>query len=145
LRAKFAAYCRYSTSTRAARDYNGFPTILVVTAGPGAEERLAGAIVAVKSGQDEMLPVLLTTAGLMETVGSGVFGPIWRSPECRRRQRWPQPGGVRRIASVTRPQRSPRVLVFHHHQGRQDGSGYDVAGGVHGAPDLSGLLDVMEN
>jgi Replication-relaxation len=44
LRAKFTAYHRYRASGRAVRDYDGFPTILVTTQGPGAEERVADAV-----------------------------------------------------------------------------------------------------
>src|SRR5216683_5051954 len=44
LRAKFLAYHRYLASARAARDFDGPPSILVVTTGPGAEDRVADAV-----------------------------------------------------------------------------------------------------
>jgi hypothetical protein len=42
-RAKFAAYAAYRASGRFERDYDGFPTILVVTTDNAAEERIAHA------------------------------------------------------------------------------------------------------
>jgi len=73
LRAKFAAYHRYRVSARASRDYDGFPTILVVTHGPGAENRLANAVLATDNGQATPLGVLLTTAELLARVDGGLF------------------------------------------------------------------------
>jgi hypothetical protein len=91
LRAKFASYHRYRVSSRAARHYDGFPTILVVTTGPGAEDRIIRALQAADVGQVARLPVLLTTTGLIETHAQGTFGSIWRSAECDRRLPWPAP------------------------------------------------------
>jgi hypothetical protein len=93
LRAKFAAYHRYRVSARAARDYDGFPTILVVTHGPGAENRVADAVLATDGGQAAPLGVLLTTADLLAHVDGGPFGPIWRTPGYAARAcRWPPSG-----------------------------------------------------
>jgi Replication-relaxation len=39
LRAKFAAYNRYLSSDRASREFDSAPSVLVVTVGPGAEDR----------------------------------------------------------------------------------------------------------
>jgi len=89
LRAKFAAYDRYRVSARAARDYNGFPTILVVTTGQGAEARLAEAICAASLGQSGPLLLLLTTIGHIGTNALGALGPIWRAGESCRRRNWP--------------------------------------------------------
>jgi hypothetical protein len=95
LRAKFAAYQRYRSSTRAARGYEGFPTILVVTTGPGAEERLTHAVRAAEAGQTSPLPLLLTTVRWIEAHPQGVLGSIWRTPESRSRHAWPTPNGGR--------------------------------------------------
>jgi hypothetical protein len=93
LRAKFAAYHRYRASARAVRDYDGFPTILVVTHGPGAENRVADAVLAADGGQAAPLGVLITTAELLARVDGGLFGPIWRTPGYAARAcRWPPPG-----------------------------------------------------
>jgi hypothetical protein len=89
LRAKFAAYQRYRASARAAWEYQGFPTILVVTSGPGAEERLAQAIQAADVGHAVPLPVLLTTVGHIETHQEGFLGAVWRTAESGHRRSWP--------------------------------------------------------
>src|SRR5438045_8099235 len=44
LRAKFGAYHRYFASARAARDFDGPPSILVVTVGAAAEDRVVDAV-----------------------------------------------------------------------------------------------------
>jgi hypothetical protein len=90
LRAKFAAYHRYLASARAARDYDGPPRILVVTAGPGAEDRVVDAVLAAETGQPRRLPLLVTTVDLLITAEGGPFDSIWRVPWTRgRRHRWP--------------------------------------------------------
>jgi len=90
LRAKFAAYHRYLASARAARDYDGPPCILVVTAGPGAEDRVSDAVLAADVGQQRRLPLLVTTLGLLATAEEGPFDAVWRVPGIRGdRQRWP--------------------------------------------------------
>ena len=89
LRAKFAAYHRYRASARAARDYDRFPTILVVTTGPGAEERIVAAVTAADVYQSTPLPVLVTTTGWIESHPEDILGPIWREPRCATRRRWP--------------------------------------------------------
>jgi len=88
-----AAYHRYRVSARAARDYDGFPTILVVTHGPRAENRVADAVLATDGGQSTPLGVLLTTAELLAHVAGGLFGPIWRTPgHAARACSWPPSG-----------------------------------------------------
>ena len=78
-RTKFAAYHDASATGRFERDYDGLPTILVVTSGPGPERRIAGAIAACGVGRDPPLPVLLlTTTGRVESDRRGLLGPIWR-------------------------------------------------------------------
>ena len=92
LRAKFAAYHRYRASARAAREYRGFPTVLAVSTGPGAEERLAQAIQAADVGHAVPLDVLLTTVGRIETHRDGFLGAVWRTAESCRRRPWPTLG-----------------------------------------------------
>jgi hypothetical protein len=90
LRAKFAAYHRYRLSGRGARNYDGFPTILVVTAGPGAQQRMAAAVLSSDGGQTNRLAVLLTTVTLLARVEGGPFGPVWRTPSgAGHRHGWP--------------------------------------------------------
>jgi len=90
LRAKFAAYHRYLASARAARDFDGLPSVLVVAAGPAAEDRVVGAVLAVETGQPRRLPLLVTTVDLLIAAEGGPFDPIWRAPGTRgRRLRWP--------------------------------------------------------
>ena len=89
LRAKFASYQRYRSSARALRDYDGFPTVLVVTTGPGAEERLRRAVQAAGNRRGGRPVVLLTTVGWIEGCTAAPFGPIWLDPERGIRVRWP--------------------------------------------------------
>lgn len=89
LRAKFAAYHRYLASGRAARDFDGPPSILVVTAGPAAEDRVHDAVLAAQVGQPRRLPLLVTTVDFLIVADRGPFDPIWRVPGTRgRRHRW---------------------------------------------------------
>jgi hypothetical protein len=91
LRAKFASYHRYRVSGRAAREYDGFPTILVVTRGPGAEDRVAEAVHTTDAGQAKPLRLFLTTMEFLARVDGGPFGPIWRTPfMADRRHSWPE-------------------------------------------------------
>jgi hypothetical protein len=80
-RAKFAAYYAYWASGRFERDYDGFPTLLVVTIDPGAEERIARAIRSAAVGWSQPLPALLTTTGRIAAHPDGLLGPIWREPD----------------------------------------------------------------
>jgi hypothetical protein len=93
LRAKFVAYQRYRSSARSARDYDGFPSVLVVTNGPGAEERLSSAIRAANAEQGSPLPALVTTVGWMDNHPAGLAGPIWVEPETGLRRAWPGASG----------------------------------------------------
>src|SRR5207253_2869173 len=68
LRAKFAAYYRYLASARAAREFDGPPSVVVVTAGPGAEDRLTDAVMAAEVGQPRRLPLLLTTVSRVSSI-----------------------------------------------------------------------------
>jgi hypothetical protein len=80
LRAKFVAYHRYLASARAAREFDGPPSVVVVTAGPGAEDRVADAVTAAAVGQARPLPLLLTTMDLLITAEQGPFDRVWRIP-----------------------------------------------------------------
>jgi hypothetical protein len=94
LRAKFAAYQRYMSSARVVRDYAGFPTVLVVTTGPGGEQRIVDAVVAVNTAYAAPLPVLVTTTEWIAADADGILGPIWLRPGRTSRLRWPcEPDG----------------------------------------------------
>lgn len=79
---KFGAYYRYGVTRRFERDYNSFPTILVVTSDNAAEDRIARVARAVAVGQPEKLPLLLTCLWRMYHAANfyGLLGPIWREP-----------------------------------------------------------------
>src|SRR5439155_22731283 len=90
LRAKFVACDRYLASARAAREFDGLPSVLVVTAGPGAEDRVADAVMAAAVGQARRLPLLLTTIDLLTTAEHGPFDCVWRIPGGHNGRRpWP--------------------------------------------------------
>jgi hypothetical protein len=98
-RRKFAAYYDYWTSGRFARDYDGFPTILVVTIDSVAEERIASAARTASVGHAGTPPVLLTCRWRIDDPrnADGLLGPIWREPDAdfRVRRRWPsRPTGI---------------------------------------------------
>jgi hypothetical protein len=96
LRGKFRAYLRYSASVHARRDYAGFPPVLVVTTGPGAEIRIAEAAASAAVGHMGALRVFVTTVGWLLNDPAGAFGPIWRTPESPSRQRWWGPAAEQR-------------------------------------------------
>jgi len=79
--AKLAAYFRYRDAGMAARDYSGFPTLLVVTTSAAAEARFAyqAYLMQERRGGTPLL-IFLTTIGRIEGCPDGVLGPIWRSP-----------------------------------------------------------------
>jgi Replication-relaxation len=80
-RAKLRAYYRYRESGAAARDYEGFPTLLFVTTDPIAELRIANAAQRTLFCQyTEPLAVLITTAERISHHREGILGPIWRTP-----------------------------------------------------------------
>jgi hypothetical protein len=95
LRAKFVAYHRYLASARAAREFDGLPSVVIVTAGPGAEDRLADAVMAAEVGQPRRLPLLLTTVDLLTTSEHGPFDCVWRMPGVHSgRRAWPDALGI---------------------------------------------------
>jgi hypothetical protein len=99
-RAKFATYDAYWASGRFERDYDGFPTILVVTTDNAAEERIARAARAAAVGRAAPLPLLLTCRWRLddERNPQSLLGPIWREPSSTERRYWPPVTG-----SGTRP------------------------------------------
>ena len=92
LRAKFAAYHRYESGIWASRDYESFPAILVVTTGPGSEQRIVDAARAAGAGRGNRLVVLVTIVGWIENNWRGPFGSIWLDPERGIRRSWPGEG-----------------------------------------------------
>jgi hypothetical protein len=90
--AKFRAYFRYRDSGQAARDYEGFPTLLFVTTDRLAEERIADAARRAWAMQDtDPLPVLITTTDRIASHREGILGQIWRTPASP-----PPPAGLER-------------------------------------------------
>jgi hypothetical protein len=92
-REKFAAYFDYRASGRYEQDYDGFPTILVVTTNRAAEERIAQVVRTAILGWSAPLPVLLTCDWRINHDPAnphGLLGPVWREPdaEFHRRRRW---------------------------------------------------------
>jgi len=79
--AKLAAYYRYYSSGAFKRDYQTFPTLLVVTTSDQAEARFAyqAHLVGQRSGGTP-ITVLLTTTGRIGAHADGMLGPIWRGP-----------------------------------------------------------------
>lgn len=92
-REKWAAYYEYRDSRRFERDYDGFPTVLVVTTENAAEERIARAARAAAVGRWPALRLLLTCEWRIHDPlnPNGLLGPIWREPdaEFRERRLWP--------------------------------------------------------
>ncbi len=77
--AKFTAYYAYRQTGRSEQDYDGFPTILMVTTDVLAEERIARAARAAAVGRDP-LPLLLTCQIRIDgsRTQQGLLAPIWR-------------------------------------------------------------------
>jgi hypothetical protein len=100
-RQKFTAYRDYLSSLRYEHDFDGFPTILVVTTNTAAEARIARA--ARDTGVEPVprLSLLLTCAWRLEDARNphGMLGPVWREPDAD--------SGARRVW-LRRPQSSMR-------------------------------------
>lgn len=101
---KFGAYYRYGVTRRFERDFNSYPTILVVTSGNAAEERIARVARATAVGQPGKLPLLLTCQWRIEDVRNpeGLLGSIWREPDggLDRRRCWLQQVGRQERAAT---------------------------------------------
>jgi hypothetical protein len=79
LRRKFATYYRYRDGRRFERDYDAFPTLLIVAKDYGAERRLAAVLRALAVGRID-LPVLLTTRDRIAVDPEGMLGAVWCEP-----------------------------------------------------------------
>src|SRR5207245_5423115 len=78
--AKLATYYRYRDSGAYRRDYQSFPSLLVVTTSDAAEARFAQqARLAQEHHANAPLSVFLTTTSLIEACPDSVLGPIWRT------------------------------------------------------------------
>jgi len=75
---KFAAYFEYLTTGGFDRDYEGFPTILVVTKNRTSEERIARAARAAAVGRTAGIPLLLTCEWRLADPRNphGLLGPV---------------------------------------------------------------------
>ena len=104
---KFTAYYEYRDSGAYQRDYNGFPTILMVTSATNAAERLiADAARSAGMGHPALLPLLLTTSWQLRNSRNpdGPLGKIWRTAASPERRYWQRGagGGTRSGKEVTR-------------------------------------------
>ena len=78
---KLATYYRYRDTGSYQRDYQTFPTVLVVTTSERAEARFAHqAYLAQQRYGGAPLPVFLTTIDRIRANPEGVLGSIWRAP-----------------------------------------------------------------
>jgi hypothetical protein len=79
-RRKFGAYVEFFTSGRFSREYDGFPTILVITTDERAEERIALTARAMVADTNISLPFLLTCHARWEDPqnATGLLNSIWR-------------------------------------------------------------------
>ena len=115
--AKFGAYYRYRDSGEAARDFEGFPSLLFVTTDPLAEQRIAEqAYRAWFTRGTEPLPILITTTERIVAQREGILGPIWRTPAATRssdgrdRNYWLTGGPARALIGAGRgPLAMPRM------------------------------------
>jgi len=115
--AKLRAYYWYRDSGQAARDYDGFPTLLFVTTDPKAEERMAEqAYRGWFSRGTEPLPILITSTDRINSHREGILGPIWRTAahsKCSARpdlQYWLPGGPARGLFGARRePVETPRL------------------------------------
>lgn len=101
---KWAAYYDYRDSRDFERDYDGFPTILVVTTDNTVEERIARTARAASVGRSPALPILLTCEWRITrdpANSRGLLGSIWREPFPGRRERvcWPAPSAKMTVRS----------------------------------------------
>lgn len=122
-RQKLRAYYDYRDSGRSRRDYDGFPTLLIVAAAPqrsapdaevrasATEDLVAGILRDLAIGRTP-LPALLTTEGRIRADPAGMLGPVWREATSAARCEWFGPErttGVDEAASGPRPAWQPRL------------------------------------
>lgn len=89
---KLATYYDDWESGRFARDYVGFPTILVVATTYAAERRFSAVARLAALGRGSALPILLATEAHLHDKSNphGLLGPVWRTPrgQCADRRGW---------------------------------------------------------
>lgn len=85
---KLAGIAAYFDSGLATDTYGEDLTVLVVSETDDGERRFAGAVAEAEERWDVELPVLLTTRARIDRKWSGLLGPVWRTPEDRRRRTW---------------------------------------------------------
>jgi hypothetical protein len=79
--AKLDAYYRFRDTGAAAREFESFPTVLVVSTSARAEDLIAcQAYLAAERHGGSPLPVLLTTTELVRATLFQTLGPVWRTP-----------------------------------------------------------------
>jgi hypothetical protein len=79
--AKLDAYYRFRDTGWAAREFESFPTVLVVSTSSAAEDLIAyQAYLAAERHGGSPLPVLLTNTELVRTTPLQMLGVVWRSP-----------------------------------------------------------------
>lgn len=84
--AKFTAYYTYMERGLFERDYNGMPTILVVTTDIGAEHRIARAVHEVSEGREMQLPIRITCEWRLRNANNadGLLAPFWLASDGNR-------------------------------------------------------------
>jgi hypothetical protein len=81
--AKLNAYYRYRDSG-AAREFESFPTVLMVSTSARAEDLIAYQAYLAAERHGASLPMLLTTTELVLTTPLRVLGQVWRAPSLLR-------------------------------------------------------------
>ncbi len=98
--AKFAAYYAYLEHRLFEHDYDGMPTVLIVTTDTEAEDRIAYALRQMSAARSSSLPAFLTAAWRLEDLQhvDGLLSAIWRTPSRDNQDRigWPIPDVGRR-------------------------------------------------
>lgn len=121
---KVAAYYDYRDGGHYRRDYDGFPTILIVVAAAdaageqaasravAAEERIARTLRDAGVGRSP-LPVRLTTEARVRGDPRGFLGPIWRTARSAERQSWTESERPARSMPTSTDGRSPLATAAH--------------------------------
>jgi hypothetical protein len=138
--AKLRAYYWYRDSGQAARDYQGFPTLLFVTTDSRAEQQIAEQAYRAWSVRGcEPLPILITTTDQITSQPQGILGAIWRTPGMapaspgRARVFWLPGGPPRGLFGIGRkPAFVPRLTWPTGHLAGREGKWPTAAGGQNG-------------